>query len=150
MTMSTYKSLGGPPSGLLLTNDPHLAERVDAIAFPGLTANFDAAKSASLALGLLDWVEHGERYAQAMQATAQALARGLLNEGIAVFAADRGCTTSHQFALPAAPYGGGQAAAKRLRGANLLTCGIGLPLAPVAGDVTAFRARFDQLHFVRA
>jgi hypothetical protein len=83
MTMSTYKSLGGPPSGLLLTNDPHLAERVDAIAFPGLTANFDAAKSASLAL-------------------------------------------------------------------DLLTCGIGLPLAPVAGDVTAFRARFDQLHFVRA
>jgi glycine hydroxymethyltransferase len=192
MTMSTYKSLGGPPSGLLLTDDSHLAERVDAIAFPGLTANFDASKSASLTLALLDWVEYGERYARAMQQTALALAQALLEENIAVFAAERGCTTSHQFALPAAPYGGGQAAAKRLREANLLTCGIGLPLAPVAGDlnglrigtpeivrrgmtrehmpelaallaralrepagdvagdVSAFRARFDRLHFVRA
>jgi glycine hydroxymethyltransferase len=192
MTMSTYKSLGGPPSGLLLTDDSHLAERVDAIAFPGLTANFDASKSASLTLALLDWVEYGERYARAMQQTALALAQALLEEDIAVFAAERGCTTSHQFALPAAPYGGGQAAAKRLREANLLTCGIGLPLAPVAGDlnglrigtpeivrrgmtrehmpelaallaralreppgdvagdVSAFRARFDRLHFVRA
>ena len=44
MTMSTYKSLGGPPSGLVLTNDADVAERLDAIAYPGLTANFDAAK----------------------------------------------------------------------------------------------------------
>ncbi len=43
MTMSTYKSLGGPPSGLLATNEPGLAERLDAIAFPGITANFDVA-----------------------------------------------------------------------------------------------------------
>ncbi|MFM8748165.1 MAG: aminotransferase class I/II-fold pyridoxal phosphate-dependent enzyme, partial [Aestuariivirga sp.] len=32
MTMSTYKSLGGPPSGLILTNDAAIAERLDAIA----------------------------------------------------------------------------------------------------------------------
>ena len=54
MTMSTYKSLGGPPSGLVLTNDADVAERLDAIAYPGLTANFDAAKSASLAITLPD------------------------------------------------------------------------------------------------
>ena len=41
VSMSTYKSLGGPPSGLLVTNDATIAERLDAIAFPGLTANFD-------------------------------------------------------------------------------------------------------------
>ena len=28
MTMSTYKSLGGPPSGLILTNDAEIAKRV--------------------------------------------------------------------------------------------------------------------------
>src|SRR5262245_5812863 len=39
MTMSTYKSLGGPPSGLILTNESGLAQRIDAIAYPGLTAN---------------------------------------------------------------------------------------------------------------
>ena len=59
MTMSTYKSLGGPASGLIVTNDPKIAERLDAIAFPGLTANFDAAKSAALAITLLDWKDHG-------------------------------------------------------------------------------------------
>ena len=34
MTMSTYKSLGGPAGGLIVTNDADLAERLDAIAFP--------------------------------------------------------------------------------------------------------------------
>ena len=47
MTMSTYKSLGGPPSGLIVTNDAAVAEKLDRIAFPGMTANFDAAKSAA-------------------------------------------------------------------------------------------------------
>src|SRR5690606_34263997 len=49
MTMSTYKSLGGPSGGLVVTNDAGLAERLDAIAFPGLTANFDAGRVAALA-----------------------------------------------------------------------------------------------------
>ncbi|TIT56173.1 MAG: serine hydroxymethyltransferase, partial [Mesorhizobium sp.] len=50
MTMSTYKSLGGPPSGLIVTNDADIAEKLDRIAFPGMTANFYAAKSAALAI----------------------------------------------------------------------------------------------------
>ena len=52
MTMSTYKSLGGPPGGLVVGNDEALFERIDAITYPGLTANFDAGKTAALALGL--------------------------------------------------------------------------------------------------
>jgi glycine hydroxymethyltransferase len=139
MTMSTYKSLGGPPSGLIVTNDAAIAERLDAIAYPGLTANFDAAKSAALAVTLLDWRVHGHAYAAAMRATASALAEALVDRGVPVFARDRGTTRSHQFAIEAAPYGGGQTAAKRLRQANILTCGIGLPIAPVAGDVNGLR-----------
>ena len=65
MTMSTYKSLGGPPAGLILTNDDAIAARLDAIAYPGLTANFDAAKSAALAMTLLDWKEYGKAYGAA-------------------------------------------------------------------------------------
>ncbi|MGO1076381.1 serine hydroxymethyltransferase [Inquilinus sp. CA228] len=139
MTMSTYKSLGGPASGLIVTNDADLAQRLDAIAFPGLTANFDAAKSAALAIALLDWKAHGRDYAAAMAATAKALADGLAQAGLPVFAADRGATTSHQLALEAARWGGGQAAAKRLRRANLLACGIGLPIDPVEGDLNGLR-----------
>jgi glycine hydroxymethyltransferase len=139
MTMSTYKSLGGPPSGLIVTNDAALAQKLDAIAYPGLTANFDAAKSASLAITLLDWKAHGRAYAQMMAQTAKALAEALIERQVPVFARDRGITTSHQFAIEAAPYGGGQAAAKRLRQVNVLSCGIGLPLAAVAGDVNGLR-----------
>jgi glycine hydroxymethyltransferase len=139
MTMSTYKSLGGPPSGLIVTNDADVAKRLDAIAYPGLTANFDAAKSAALAMTLLDWKVHGRAYAQAMGETAQALAQALQSRGVAVFARDRGMTTSHQFAVEARTLGGGQAASKLLRQANVLACGIGLPIEPVEGDVNGLR-----------
>jgi glycine hydroxymethyltransferase len=102
MTMSTYKSLGGPASGLIVTNDAAIAQKLDAIAFPGLTANFDAAKSAALAITLLDWKRHGAAYAAAMVATARALADNLAERGIPVFATGRGRTVSHQFAIAAA------------------------------------------------
>ena len=139
MTMSTYKSLGGPPSGLIVTNDAAIAERLDAIAYPGLTANFDAAKSASLAIALLDWKAYGPAYARTMAETAGALATALAECGLPVFAQTRGATTSHQFAVQAARFGGGQAASKRLRQANILACGIGLPMAELADDLNGLR-----------
>jgi glycine hydroxymethyltransferase len=145
MTMSTYKSLGGPAGGLIVTRDAEIAQKLDTIAFPGMTANFDAAKSAALAITLLDWREHGPAYGRAMAATAKALARALDAEGMRVFAAERGFTTSHQFALEAAPFGGGQAASKTLRKAGFLACGIGLPIDPVAGDLNGLRFGTPEL-----
>ncbi|GAA3020106.1 serine hydroxymethyltransferase [Streptosporangium longisporum] len=139
ITMSTYKSLGGPAGGLIVTDDAELAERLDAIAYPGLTANFDAGKTAALAMTMLDWKAAGPAYARTMAATARRLADELLALGVPVFAAERGCTRSHQFAVPAHRYGGGQRAARRLREANLLACGIGLPMEPVEGDVNGLR-----------
>jgi glycine hydroxymethyltransferase len=148
MTMSTYKSLGGPPGGLVVGNDAALFERIDAIAYPGLTANFDAGKTAALALSLLDWKDFGADYARAMQATAKALADALAHEGLPVFARERGATTSHQFAVEAVALGGGQAAAKRLEASRLLACGIGLPLARVAavdGDANGLRLGVPEI-----
>lgn len=145
MTMSTYKSLGGPPGGLIVTNDAGLARRLEEIAFPGLTANFDAGKSAALAVTLLDWREHGTAYAEAMAETARALAEALHAEGLPVFAAERGFTTSHQFAVEASTFGGGQTASKKLRQAGFLACGIGLPIAPVDGDLNGLRLGTPEL-----
>ncbi|MGD1879706.1 MAG: serine hydroxymethyltransferase [Kiloniellaceae bacterium] len=145
MTMSTYKSLGGPAGGLIVSNDAALAEKLDAIAFPGLTANFDAAKSAALALTLIDWREQGKAYAAKMIAVAQAFAAALAAEGLPVFAADKGFTQSHQFAVAAASWGGGQAASKKLRRAGFLACGIGLPLDPVEGDMNGLRIGTPEL-----
>lgn len=145
MTMSTYKSLGGPPGGLIVSNDAELMERIDAIAYPGLTANFDAGKTAALAMGLLDWKAFGPAYGQAMQRTALALARALDAGGLPVFARARGYTRSHQLALEAARFGGGQTAARRLRRANLLACGIGLPLPDVPGDNNGLRLGVPEI-----
>jgi glycine hydroxymethyltransferase len=139
LTMSTYKSLGGPAGGLIVTNDAKLAEKLDHIAFPGLTANFDVAKSAALAVTLLDWREFGSAYARTMADTAQALAQALDECGIPVFRTRNGFTRSHQFALKARAYGGGQTVSAKLRVANILACGIGLPEAAVDGDMNGLR-----------
>ncbi|WP_308915911.1 serine hydroxymethyltransferase [Jannaschia sp. LMIT008] len=139
MTMSTYKSLGGPAGGLIVTRDADLAERLDRIAFPGLTANFDAGRVAALAMALLDWRTFGRDYAAEMVAVSQALAEALAVRDLPVFETPRGRTESHQFAMDAAPFGGGQRMARHLREAGLLTCGIGLPRPPVAGDMNGLR-----------
>ncbi len=145
MTMSTYKSLGGPAGGLIVTDDPTLAKRLDSIAFPGMTANFDAGKSAALALTMLDWKVHGRAYAKAMVEVSQALAQALVGEGLPLFAVEKGITASHQFAIEAAPFGGGQKAARRLRQGGFLACGIGLPVAVVEGDMNGLRMGTPEL-----
>ncbi len=65
--------------------------------------------------------------------------------GLPVFGAARGMTQSHQFAVQAAGFGGGQAASKKLRKAGFLACGIGLPIAAVAGDLNGLRIGTPEL-----
>jgi glycine hydroxymethyltransferase len=128
MTCSTYKSLGGPPSGLLVTNDAAIAERVDAIAFPGLTANFDLGTTAALAIALADTQRHGSDYANEMVASTQALVGALVELGADVVGGTA-ATRSHAFALrpPRGFDGDGHRFARHLRSANILTSAIGLP-----------------------
>ena len=145
MTMSTYKSLAGPPGGLIVTNEAAIAERLDAIAYPGMTANFDVSRCAAMAITMLDWREHGAAYARTMVDLASSLADSLQNNDIDVFARDKGYTTSHQFAVEAAPFGGGQQAAKKLRQSGFLACGIGLPIAAVDGDLNGLRIGTPEL-----
>ena len=145
MTMSTYKSLGGPASGLIVSNEADIAERLDKIAFPGMTANFDVAKSAALAISMLDWRDFGQAYAATMIDMAQSLAAALKAEGLPIFETRHGPTLSHQFAVEAAAFGGGQAASKTLRKAGFLACGIGLPIAAVDGDMNGLRIGTPEL-----
>ncbi len=145
VTMSTYKSLAGPAGGLILTNDADLARRLDAIAFPGLTANFDVGRCAALAVTLVDWQVQGRAHAAMMTGTARALAEALAAHDLPVFRTRAGFTSSHQLALLAAPWGGGQRTAKLLRRANLLASGIGLPVPAVAGDMNGLRLGSNEL-----
>ena len=146
MTGSTYKSFGGPPSGFIVTTSATLAERIDKIAFPGLTANFDLGRTGAMILAVLDLLAHGPAYASMCIQNAQALAQALADAGVRVFEVPgRGFTASHHVAVVAAPYGGADAAAKRLERANILTSGIELPLAPLPSDSNALRLGTQEL-----
>lgn len=133
MTMSTYKSLGGPAGGMVFTNRADLAARLDAIAYPGLTANFDVAVTTALAITLVDWLDVGGDYAQAMVDNAEALAAELEDLDIPIYSIGDRHTRSHQLVADSTRWGGGHDAALRLRRGNLLTSAIGLPGDESAG-----------------
>jgi len=145
MTCSTYKAYGGPPAGLVMTTEAALAERIDKIAYPGLTANFDIGKTAALAIATLDLLAHGRAYAETCIANAQALGAAMAAEGLPVHAVGGRHTESHHLALHAASFGGGQTASKHLARANLLLCGIGLPIAEGAGDLNGIRLGTQEI-----
>ncbi|WP_248958593.1 serine hydroxymethyltransferase [Sphaerisporangium perillae] len=130
LTMSTYKSFGGPPGAAIVTRDEELAERVSAAAYPGLTANYDAARLAPLAVTAAELAETGPAYADACMAGATALAAALQASGFAVAAAELGWTTSHHVAVEADAFGGGDEAARALAAGGIYLSGIGLPGQP--------------------
>ncbi|MBV5325494.1 MAG: hypothetical protein J0626_09650, partial [Rhodospirillaceae bacterium] len=132
---------------MILTNSPELAERLDRIAFPGLTANFDLGRTAAMIIAVLDLLEFGPAYAKACIANAQALAAAMAAAGIAVFkpAGRDQFTTSQHVALNAIPYGGGNAASARIEPANILFTSIGLPLPEVTGDANGIRIGTQEI-----
>lgn len=127
LTTSTYKTFGGPPGGLVVTNDPELARRIDAMAYPGMTANFDCARVASLAVASAELLEFGPAYARACLANAQALARALAAESFDVVAAAHGFTRSHHVAVDVHGLGGGARVARRLEAAHIVLSKFVLP-----------------------
>lgn len=80
-----------------------------------------------------------------MIATSKALAKALDARGVPVFAGSAGFTSSHQFAILAASYGGGQTASKQLRQCGFLACGIGLLVDTIEGDMNGLRIGTPEL-----
>lgn len=145
ITSSTYKALGGPPGGLILTDDAELAARLDAIAYPGLTANNDLGRIAALAVALNDLVVYGHDYAARTVETAQALAVALATEGFAVAGLPPSYTVTHHVAVDARRWDGGTRASRLLEPTNILATGIGLPLPDVSGDQNGLRLGSQEL-----
>ncbi|MQY02883.1 beta-eliminating lyase-related protein [Actinomadura macrotermitis] len=127
LTFSTYKSFGGPPGGVIATDDAALAERLSTAVFPGLTANYDASRLAPLAITAAEVMADGGGYADRCVAAARTLAAALAAEGFTLAGAGRGFTESHHLAVDAAALGGGRAAMDRLAAAGIYLSAIGLP-----------------------
>jgi glycine hydroxymethyltransferase len=82
VTTTTHKTLRGPRGGLILTNDPEIAKKVNSAIFPGIQGgplmHVIAAKAVGFKMNLSDsWKE----YARQVKKNAQVLAEVLLERG---------------------------------------------------------------------
>ena len=96
---STHKSLPGPQGGLILGNNEEIFERVSSQIHPGIIDNVHWNRVAALAMSLLEMMQFGRAYAQAIVKNSQALGKGLADRGIAVKGAAGGYSKSHQVLL---------------------------------------------------
>ena len=134
------------PPEWFFTSSAELAVRLDIIAFPGLTANFDLSRAAAIVIPVLDLLTQGREYTKMCIFNAKALAVTLHTGGCDVFhVSGKGFTNSLHVALPAATYGGGDTASKPLEKTNLFTSKIGLPLPPVPGYFNAIRLGTQEI-----
>jgi glycine hydroxymethyltransferase len=124
MTFSTYKSFGGPPGGVIVSDDAALMARVSDAVYPGLVANYDLGRLLPLGAAAVRHARCGGAYADACIALAQALAAALVGAGLPVVG---GGTSSHHVAVDARGFGGGPATARTLADADVLLSEIGVP-----------------------
>jgi glycine hydroxymethyltransferase len=100
-TTTTHKSLRGPRSGIILTNDEALAKKMNSAIFPGLQGgplmHIVAAKAVAFAEALRP---DFKLYAQAVVDNAKALASSLEEQGLAVVS---GGTDNHSMLVDLRP-----------------------------------------------
>jgi glycine hydroxymethyltransferase len=119
LTSSTYKSLGGPPGGVLIGSEESHGDRLKALVCPTLSSNYDAGRLAGLSVALSEAKAFMPGYSARMIESAQVLRNALEDSGISTFPAGSLVQKTHQFLLPI----GNFLAAKEMKQA-LLKAGI--------------------------
>jgi len=120
MTASTYKSFGGPPGGVVLTNDEEIARKADHAVFPGMTANFHTNRMAPLAVAAAEMLAMGKAYAEQCAVNAQALASVFVRNDLKPAGRVRGYSAGHMLALDVRDMGGGKDTAAALEAAHII------------------------------
>lgn len=120
MIGSTHKSLPGPQGGIIVSNDEEVFTKVAGKIHPGIVDNIHLDRVAALAVALIEMIQFGKPYAQAVVRNSQALARALAAKGVKVRGASVGYTKSHQVLLDYDP-GRLQLLATRLEQANIIS-----------------------------
>ncbi|MGI0055574.1 MAG: serine hydroxymethyltransferase [Thermoplasmata archaeon] len=123
ISASTHKTLPGPQHGILLGDglDAEVSKRLQSGAFPGVTSNHHLHTMAALAVSLAEHLEFGRDYARQTIANAQALAQALHERGFNVLAEPLGFTRSHTIAVRVQNEGGGEAVARKLADAGIIS-----------------------------
>ena len=127
ITASTHKTLPGPQHGVILGNDDvtlpngkSLHKTIRNKVFPGVHSNHHLHKVAAFGASLAEAIEFQEDYAKDIISNAKALAEGLWNRGMNVFAADQGFTESHTVLVDVSERGGGADVSKRAESQGLI------------------------------
>jgi glycine hydroxymethyltransferase len=135
-TTTTHKTLRGPRGGLILTNDPDLAKKLNSAVFPGLQGgpleHVIAAKAVALGEALSP---EFRSYARAVVANASTLAAGLIKRGCAIVS---GGTDTHLMLVDLRPKQlTGKAAEQALDRAGITCNKNGIPFDPEKPAVTS-------------
>lgn len=121
ITASTHKTFFGSQRGLILSNVGESEWRkIDKGAFPGSSSNHHLDTLVALAIATYEMMEFGQAYARQTIANAKALGAKLFEMGLKVQAAELGFTESHQLAVDASEFGGGDEVARHLKDNNII------------------------------
>ncbi len=136
VTTTTHKTLRGPRGGLVLTNDPKLAKKIDSSVFPGLQGgplmHVIAAKAVAFGEALRP---EFKVYARDVVANARALADSLASRGLKIVS---GGTDSHLMLVDLTPKGvTGKAAEESLERADITCNKNGIPFDPLPPATTS-------------
>lgn len=103
ITTTTHKSLRGPRGGLILTNDPDLAKKVDSLVFPGIQGGPLMHVIAAKAVCFHEALQPGfKAYQEQIVKNAKALAAKMESLGYRIIA---GGTDNHLFMIDLRPSG---------------------------------------------
>jgi len=117
---STHKSLPGPQGGMILSNNEEAFSKVSGKIHPGIVDNIHLDRVAALAIALIEMIQFGKPYAQAVIRNSQALAKSLVAQGVKVRGGPVGYTKSHQVLLDYDP-ARIQQISSRLEQANIIS-----------------------------
>ena len=121
MITSTHKTLAGPQGGMILTNDPSIAERMGRAIFPLMIANHHLARLPALAATFLEWLTFGPAHADAIITNAKALGRALHEQGVPLIGEELGFTESHTLLPIVDEFGEAKEVADRLEACHIIT-----------------------------
>ena len=136
VTTTTHKTLRGPRGGLILTNNPVIAKRINSAVFPGTQGgplmHVIAAKAVCFEEALSD---DFKVYQQNIIDNAQALCKGLMSRDIKIVS---GGTDNHLMLVDLTPYGlTGKAVEKLLDAAHITANKNTIPNDPQSPFVTS-------------
>jgi len=133
MTMSTHKTLFGPPGGMILSFEKY-AENIKKAVFPGNTSSHHLHNVAGKAIALAELLTFGKEYAKQVIRNAKALAEALYNLRFDVLGEKKGFTSSHQVVVDVSKYSDGSEVESKLEKGNIICNRQLLP-----GDIKAGR-----------